>query len=170
MAELSMKQEVTTKKVRTRKATPKVDLTAMVDLAFLLITFFMLTTSLNKAHSLDVAVPDKSENSIMDIDERRLVSLIIESGQATWYHGDLNKPLHAPTAINLSGNALRELLFEMSTKISHATGGKDMIVLIKPSKEARTIDIIQALDEMKIGNIKRYMLSKTSTEEDKIIL
>jgi len=170
MADLNIKQESTGKKVRTRKSAPKVDLTAMVDLAFLLITFFMLTTSLNKPQSLDVALPDKGDNTTLDMDENRLISLIIEAGQLTWYHGDLNNPLHKPTTINLEDNSLRKLLFEMGSKITQTTGGKDMIVLIKPSKEARTIDIIQTLDEMKISNIKRYVLSKTNTQEEKFIL
>ncbi len=43
-------------KVRSKKDGGKVDLTAMVDLAFLLITFFMLTTSLNKPQAMDVAI------------------------------------------------------------------------------------------------------------------
>jgi len=170
MADLNTKQESTGRKIRARKAAPKVDLTAMVDLAFLLITFFMLTTSLNKPQSLDVALPDKGDNSTIDMDENRLVSLIIEAGQLTWYHGDLKNPLHQPTAINLEGNSLRKLLFDMGSKITQSTGGKDMIVLIKPSKEARTIDIIQTLDEMKISNIKRYVLSKTNEQEEKIIM
>jgi biopolymer transport protein ExbD len=60
MAELNQKtQETGKKKIRSRKMAPKVDLTAMVDLAFLLITFFMLTTTLNKPSAMDIAMPDK---------------------------------------------------------------------------------------------------------------
>ncbi|KAF5308753.1 hypothetical protein FQR65_LT17976 [Abscondita terminalis] len=53
-------------KVRSKKNGGKVDLTAMVDLAFLLITFFMLTTSLNKPQAMDVAMPDKNKMDATD--------------------------------------------------------------------------------------------------------
>ena len=71
MAELNQKQpEAGKKKIRSKKLAPKVDLTAMVDLAFLLITFFMLTTTLNKPHRLDIAMPDKSGHESILLDER----------------------------------------------------------------------------------------------------
>lgn len=45
-----------------------------------------------------------------------------------------------------------------------------MIVLIKPSKEARAVDVIQALDEMKQVDIKRYTISKIGDDEEKMVL
>ncbi|HMR18039.1 MAG TPA: biopolymer transporter ExbD [Sphingobacterium sp.] len=167
MAELNQKSTTpVNKKHRTRKVAPKVDLTAMVDLAFLLITFFMLTTSLNKAHSLDVAMPSNEQESTIDMDERRIISLLIAEGQASWYHGNFSNPISPPESVSLQSSELRTVLGKMKNQIPILTGGKDMVVLIKPGKEARTADIIHTLDELKVSDIKRYIISKISSEEE----
>lgn len=57
MAELNVSTGKTGRKNRTSKMPVRVDLTAMVDLAFLLITFFMLTTSLTKPREMPVVMP-----------------------------------------------------------------------------------------------------------------
>jgi len=170
MAELNQKSTpVTTKKHRVRRQAPKVDLTAMVDLAFLLITFFMLTTSLNKPNSLDVAMPDNGNEKPVEIDERRIISLLLAENEVTWYHGNLDQPLSKPQKIELESPELRAILLKLKRAIPLTTDGKDMIVLIKPNKDARTKDIIHALDEMQITDTKRYMISKISSRESDLI-
>lgn len=58
MAELNSSPEKTSGKIPRKRMSTRVDLTAMVDLAFLLITFFMLTTSLLKPQMFHVTMPD----------------------------------------------------------------------------------------------------------------
>ncbi|TDQ72292.1 ExbD/TolR family protein [Sphingobacterium yanglingense] len=170
MAELNTKTTIDSKrKIRVRKQAPGVDLTAMVDLAFLLITFFMLTTSLNKPHQVDIAMPDQTQGNKTEMDENRIVSLLIGEGSVFWYHGDFQHPLIAPKNIDLNTSELRQTLLEMKKQVSTLTKGKDMIVLIKPSTHARTADLIQTLDEMKITAIERYMISKISPPEEQFL-
>lgn len=174
MAELNQKTiENGKKKIRSRKMAPKVDLTAMVDLAFLLITFFMLTTTLNKPAAMDIAMPDKTkvEDDIpVLIDENRTVTLILGEGKYMWYHGDFKKPLAHSDQLTEIDKTLKQVIAHLKAKISRMSDTKDMIVLIKPSMHARTKDIIQTIDELKNQRISRYVITKTVDEEEKQLL
>ncbi len=174
MAELNKKtQETGKKKIRSRKMAPKVDLTAMVDLAFLLITFFMLTTTLNKPSAMDIAMPDKTKSEVETpilIDENRTATLILGEGKFMWYHGDFKKPISSSKVpVNIE-KELSAVIAQLKAKISTMPNTKDMIVLIKPSKEARTKDVIQTIDQLKNQHISRYVISKTQIEEEKQLL
>ena len=158
-------------KVRSKKNGGKVDLTAMVDLAFLLITFFMLTTSLNKPQAMDVAMPDKNvETDVktdVDVDEHRSVTLVLGSDdKLVWYQGDVKSPKQGPTVVDYSKEGMRAVLLKMKQVVPQQTGGKDMIVVIRPSEKSVTRNIIDALDEMKIADIKRYMISNRIMGEE----
>src|ERR1700710_1310903 len=92
-------------KVRTKKKATRVDLTAMVDLAFLLITFFMLTTTLNKPKAMDLAMPDKDDikKDQLDIAASRSMTLLLGSNdKLEWYIGLAGKS--APTVDNYGKN------------------------------------------------------------------
>ncbi|HEY9533165.1 MAG TPA: biopolymer transporter ExbD, partial [Mucilaginibacter sp.] len=66
-------------KVRTKKKSTRVDLTAMVDLAFLLITFFILTTTLQKPKAMDLTMPDKDEkkDTRLPVPETRTMTVLL---------------------------------------------------------------------------------------------
>ncbi len=158
-------------KVRSKKSGGKVDLTAMVDLAFLLITFFMLTTSLNKPQAMDVAMPDKNVETDkltdVDVDEHRSVTLVLGSDdKLVWYQGDVKKPIQEPAVIDYSKDGLRAVLLKMQKLVPQQAGGKDMIVVIRPSEKSVTRNIVDALDEMKIVDVKRYMISNRIMAEE----
>src|SRR5690606_32321338 len=131
---------------------------------FLLITFFMLTTSLNKPQAMDVAMPDKNvetdRQTDINVDEHRSVTLVLGSDvKIVWYQGDVNNPLTGPEVIDYSAEGLRAVLLRMKELVPIQAGGKDMIVVIRPSDKSVTRNIIDALDEMKIADIQRYMIS-----------
>lgn len=75
-------------KGKTRRIAPRVDLTAMVDLMFLLTTFFMLTTSLGSLQSADVAKPDPCDDCTMDYPASRTMTILLgKNNQAISYLG-----------------------------------------------------------------------------------
>src|SRR5882757_6821604 len=74
-------------RIRSKKLSTKIDMTPMVDLAFLLLTFFILTTTLNKSTVIEIAMPQKSPDTT-PVPEKRVISLIIDvEGKVYWRHG-----------------------------------------------------------------------------------
>ena len=154
-------------KVRSKKQSTRVDLTAMVDLAFLLITFFMLTTTLAKPQAMDVAMPDKDKTDQQELtiaDNRTMTILLGADDRLEWYMGLVDKPLTAPQVDNFGRNGIRKALLEYSKKVIAATGDpeKGLIVLIKPSDQSNYRNFVDILDEMKVSNITRYAVVEIS--------
>jgi biopolymer transport protein ExbD len=142
-------------KVRSKKASTRVDLTAMVDLAFLLITFFILTTTLQKPKAMDLTMPDqqKDEKVQLDVAESRTMTILVgKDNKVEWYIGRPEKPVAGPTVDNFGRNGLRKTLLEKSAEVKR-TQGKDMIVIIKPSSKSTYENVVSVMDELNIvGN------------------
>jgi len=140
-------------KVRSKKASTRVDLTAMVDLAFLLITFFILTTTLQKPKAMDLTMPDKEDKTKNDpiADDRSITLLLGANNKLEWYAGRFDKPLGGPTVIGYGKNELRKLLEDQEKKIQ-ATAQKGMFVVIKPSSQSVYNNMVAVMDELNIVN------------------
>ena len=166
-------------KVRSKKSNAKVDLTAMVDLAFLLITFFMLTTSLSKPQSMDLGLPDKDEKDKPEkdikVDQRRTMTIIMgDNDKIKWFHGLLEapEPNGKPTDAVYGRNGLRKEILKRVVSVPQVTGDKDkgLIVIIKPSKKSTYRNLVDVLDEMAISKVPTYAIVNDITpEEQKLI-
>ena len=167
-------------KVRSKKQNSKVDLTAMVDLAFLLITFFMLTTSLSKPQSMDLSLPDKDDdptkNKDIKVDENRTMTVILgENNKMIYYMGLLASPIAGPKDIAYGKDGIRrEVLKRKKSVLEYsAAQGKPkngIIVIIKPTKKSTYRNLVDMLDEMAIAGVDTYAIVPEFTpEETKLI-
>ena len=164
-------------KVRSKKANSKVDLTAMVDLAFLLITFFMLTTTLSKPQSMDLGLPDKDEdpskNKDIKVDENRTLTVLVgENNKMIYYMGLLATPIAGPKDISYGKDGIRKELFSRKKSVLEYTGNKDkgIIVIIKPSKKSNYRNLVDILDEMAITGVSTYAIVNEYTPEETKLL
>jgi biopolymer transport protein ExbD len=160
-------------KVRSKKQNSKVDLTAMVDLAFLLITFFMLTTSLSKPQAMNLGLPDKETDDTpqkdIKVDERRTLTIILgENNQIQWFHGLLATPIAGPKAAEYGKNGLRKEVLKLVNEVPQLTGDpkKGLIVIIKPTKKSTYRNLVDVLDEMAISGVETYAIVNDITPEE----
>ena len=159
MATLNESQSGKAVKARTKKATPKVDLTAMVDLMFLLTTFFMLTTTLSQLNAADIAKPDKTDiNIIENYPESRTMTIVLgKDNKAISYMGTIEKAnMKVISMASLQKEIASNKLLVAATHQNNPS--KYMIVIIKPGKTAKFQNFVDAVDEMKIADIKSYSI------------
>lgn len=171
-------------KVRSKKANAKVDLTAMVDLAFLLITFFMLTTSLSKPQSMDLGLPDKNKEDkpedIIKTDQKRTMTIIMgKDNKIKWFHGliEAPEPGGKPTDAVYGRNGLRKEILKRVVSVGEYAKtrpaykkGDGLIIIIKPTKKSTYRNLVDVLDEMNICKVPTYaIVNDISPEEQKLV-
>lgn len=165
MAELSQGGEDKKKggKVRVKKASTRIDMTPMVDLAFLLLTFFVMTTTLNKPQTMEVTMPDKPKEGDKAplVNEAKVLTLILgQEDKIYWYKG-ITEPKVELT--DFSKDGVRKLLVEQRAGI------QGLVVLIKPSDQSRYKNVVDILDEMTIANMPRFALVDITPEDEELV-
>lgn len=169
-------------KVRSKKQNSKVDLTAMVDLAFLLITFFMLTTSLSKPQSMDLGLPDKEPDTTkvdtdIKVDQKRTLTIILGANdKVKWFHGLIEspEPNGNPQDTGYGKEGIRKVLLPRVKSIEEYTKtlpktkpGDGMIVIIKPTKKSTYKNLVDILDEMAICKVPTYAIVNDFSDPEK---
>ena len=144
------------KKKGPKKVSTKIDMTPMVDLAFLLITFFMLTTTFSKPKTMELNMPDKNkqdENDKQKVEETRTTTILLGKKDKIYYYTGIQDPKVEVTDYSATG--IRKVLMQ---KIRERPKGKDPIFIIKAMEDARYKNMVDILDEMTITDSKIYAL------------
>ena len=147
---------------RLKKMPVRVDLTAMVDLAFLLITFFMLTTSLTKQKVMPVVMPAKGPVGF--VSEHTTMTICLgKNNQALWFLGQPDKPLTVPKVVT-NETAIRTAIIN-THKLVVASGYPTFMVLVKPDEHSLYENLVNALDELKITDVQSYAIASLLPKE-----
>jgi biopolymer transport protein ExbD len=159
---------------RCKKHTPKTDLTPMVDLGFLLITFFVITMELNKPAALNLNMPKEGPTS--DLGKSNALTVLLGKDNAIYYyHGDWYDAWKANEIFqtNFSAkNGFRKVICEKQQQLDISNTKekrKGLMLLIKASEDAVYSNVIDMLDEALINDVKKYAVLKLSEEEIKYL-
>jgi len=155
-----------------KKLSTRIDLTPMVDLGFLLITFFMFTTTLAKPKTMEINMPYKDPNMKLDDltkikDSVALTVLLSKDHRIYYYEGigsDPNKPPDVKVTTFKAKGGIRDEIISKKNRVdamkrSGELGPKDFTaVLIKPDTNSTYSDVVNILDEMSINDITVYAI------------
>lgn len=174
-------------KVRSKKMSTKIDFTPMVDLGFLLITFFMLTTTLAKPNIMALVMPEKDikKEDVEPVKESKVLTLLLGGNDKVYYYEGITDAKLDST--DFSAEGLRTVILNKMDKVKgqfgtetfkkknkegveeEHTDGSYINVLIKPTKDSRYKNLVDALDEMAICKVRYYVILDVSELEEKFI-
>jgi biopolymer transport protein ExbD len=151
---------------KSKKLSTRVDLTPMVDLGFLLITFFIFTTTMSQPTAMKLYLPkdaDKPENQNKAKESGVITILLGKDNNVFYYEGQLDN-----TASNFKSSTFKEIRNVLLDKKAR-TPEKDLVVVLKPSEECTYLNVVDILDEMAINVCKRYALVDISLVESQLV-
>jgi biopolymer transport protein ExbD len=146
---------------KAKKLSTRVDLTPMVDLGFLLITFFIFTTTLSQPSTMKLNMPkdDVDQKDLTPIKESGALTIIMGKNNQVYYYLGID-----PNKLQSSSyTKIRDVI--LAKKAS--TPPDDLFITIKPDEDATYENAVAMLDEMKIDAIEHYAIDKPSDAEMK---
>ena len=152
---------------KSKKLSTRVDLTPMVDLGFLLITFFIFTTTMSQATAMKLILPkdaDKPEDQNKAKQSGVITILLGKDNNVFYYEGELT-----PNASNFQSSNFHDIRDVLIKKKNSVKELKDFVVILKPSDECTYRNVVDILDEMTINVCTRYALVDITDTETKLI-
>jgi len=183
---------------KAKKLSTRVDMTPMVDLGFLLITFFVFTATMSTPTTLDLNMPKDVDdpNKKTEVKQSSVLSILLgKSDQVYYYEGQLEVTEGKNNFKSSNYKDIRKIIIDKRKEVmsrhrhddaicnpereaakkkgdpnwEKACEDVDFVVIIKPNEEATYKNTVDILDEMTINQVKRYAMVKVLKEEDELI-
>jgi len=129
-----------------RRLNVRIDMTPMVDVVMLLITFFMLTTVFNRPQTMEINMPS-DEGATVEVKESNLLTVRVATGDRIYW----NIGVEPPAAVEFA--ALRPLL------VQRLAANPELITLVKVDRQSTYSAMVDVMDELNLANITRFSLA-----------
>lgn len=140
-----------------KKISTRVDLTPMVDLGFLLITFFVFTTTVSQSTSLNLNMPKDTNMMQTNVPQSGSLTLLLGNDDELHYYFGMDTD-------QMKQSNYRDIRNVILDKKKN-TPPEKLFVIIKPAGDASYKNIVDVLDEMNIDDIPRYAVTDPSARE-----
>lgn len=149
-----------------KKLNTRVDMTPMVDLGFLLITFFIFTTTLAQPTAMKLFLPKDTDNPEEQNKAKAsgALTLLLSKDRIIYYY----EGILLPDGSNFKASNFGQIRQVLTDKIK-TTDPKDLVIVIKPNANSTFKDAVDILDEMTINGVRRYALVDIAEPEKQLI-
>ena len=183
---------------KAKKLSTRVDMTPMVDLGFLLITFFVFTATMSTPTTLDLNMPKDVDdpNKKTEVKQSGVLSIMLGKGdQVYYYEGQLEVTEGKNNFKQTTFKGIRDIIIAKKNEVKgrhqhndeicnperqsakkkgdpnweKACEDVDFVIIIKPDEDATYKNTVDILDEMTINQVKRYAMVKVLEDEMKLI-
>lgn len=166
MAEINTEGKGGKKKGKTKKMSTRVDLTPMVDLGFLLITFFMLTTTLIKPQTMEISMPSKdkvTEAEQTKIKASKAITIILGKDNKVYYYFGTRENNIDPKveATNFSNDGIRKILLMRNAEVMNKIAG---LKNLKAQNKIKEEDFKKQSSDARADKLAPVILIKASDE------
>lgn len=164
---------------KAKKLSTRVDMTPMVDLGFLLITFFIFTTTMSTPATMKLFMPkdEKDKEKQTELKESGALTIMLGKNNGIYYYEGFLKE----DGSNFKSSTYKEIrdviinkkkaVMENGRRLGQPkdTLDKDLFVVIKPNSEATYKNTVDILDEMTINQVHRFALIDVTNDENMLI-
>ncbi|MGG9963344.1 ExbD/TolR family protein [Ferruginibacter sp. SUN106] len=156
---------------KLNKKSTRVDLTPMVDLGFLLLTFFVFTTSMAKPRAMNLVTPnDKIAGNPTEICESCVLTVMLDKDDKIFYYEGMPGNEAVVKETTFAPDGIRKVLLQKLKAVKDAKGtANDMVLIIKPGSESAFKNFVDMADEVTINNIKHYFLDEINADDEKLL-